>query len=67
MLEEHARILQNMLQKTGTVDWQWFRRHHGKLFLDQGEAVPVALYTEKYAWHIIRNLCSGIIWKHVKY
>ena len=55
MLEEHARFCSNMLQKTDKGLAVVPATSPENCFLDQGEAVPVALYTEN-TLAIIRNL-----------
>ena len=55
VLEEHARFCSNMLQKTDKGLAVVPATSPENCFLDQGEAVPVALYTEN-TLAIIRNL-----------
>ena len=55
VLEEHARFCSNMLQKTDRGLAVVPATSPENCFLDQGEAVPVALYTEN-TLAIIRNL-----------
>ena len=55
VMEEHARFCSNMLQKTDKGLAVVPATSPENCFLDQGEAVPVALYTEN-TLAIIRNL-----------
>ena len=47
-------------------DWQWFRRHRRKIVFWIREKQCRWHCIQKILWQLF-EICSGIIWKHVKY